>query len=88
MISIIQSPLQLNPTNSDHTWSIISTNTGYTDFRYIVDIYTNPFETYSDKVARLKIAPNSYGVGIFDVSRIINSTLEDSREENPSNRSQ
>jgi len=71
MISIIQSPLQLNPTNSDHTWSIISTNTGYTDFRYIVDIYTNPFETYSDKVARLKIAPNSYGVGIFDVRNIL-----------------
>jgi hypothetical protein len=71
MITILQQPLQLNPSNSEHIFNIVSSHTGYTDFRYVVDVYMNPYESYATNVARLKIAPNTYGVGTFDLNNII-----------------
>lgn len=68
-------PLGLTPTNGDHTWTLFSSLTGQTNFRYVADIWINPYESTSEKVARIKIQPNSYGRGIFNVEDILKNYI-------------
>ena len=57
-------------------------------FQYYADLYYWSGTTaQSSSIPEYQLVkyPNASGVGIFDVSKIINSTLQDTREENPSN---
>lgn len=76
MISVITSPNRTTPTQTDHIYTLGSTSSGSTNYKYVVDVYMNPYEIYAEKVARIKISPNSYGTGIFDVRDIIFNYIE------------
>lgn len=75
-ISIIQEPLSLTPTNAQHAYNFYSTNYNLTDFRYVIDIWINPYQANAERVARLKIAPNSSGRGIVEISDIIRNYIK------------
>jgi hypothetical protein len=81
VVSLAQSPMVY--TLSENT-SVISS----ASFQYYLDLYywqgdiTTPPATSQYTLVKY---PNASNVGIFDVSKIINSTLTASRESNPSN---
>lgn len=74
-ITILQTPLDYTPTNAQHVYSAISNLSGTTDFRYVFDVWMNP-RTAPEKVARLIVSPNNYGVGIIDASEIIRNYIK------------
>ena len=76
MISVITSPSRTTPTQTDHIYTLGSTSSGSTNYKFVVDVYMNPYEAYAQKVARIKISPNAYGTGIFDVRDIIYNYIE------------
>jgi len=69
-ITINQQPLNYTPSNAQHIYNASSTLSGNTSMRYVFDIWINPFTT-PERIARVKVAPNSYGVGIVDVGDIV-----------------
>lgn len=75
-ISIIQQPLGYTPSNAQHAYTFSSTLTGNTDFRYVVDVWMSPRETNANRVARLRLAPNTFGVGIIDVGDIVKNYIK------------
>lgn len=83
-LTLIQSPLPVTESHSDHTWNIsLNDYSAYTDVRLIVDVYSNPYENDlgpnnitgtiqdSGKKARLLVPPNEFGNCIFNVETII-----------------
>lgn len=85
-ITIIQQPLDLTPSNAQHIYNVSSTLSGQTDFRYVFDVWINPYTTNKQRVARLKVAPNTAGNGIVDVGDIIrNYTKGNPRSSNKQN---
>lgn len=83
-LSIIQKPLDVCESHSDHTWNVsLNDYSAYTDIRLIVDIYQNPYGNEigpnnttgsiqnTKKACRLLIPPNTYGNCIFNVETII-----------------
>jgi hypothetical protein len=74
-ITILQQPLDYTPTNAQHAYTASSTLSGSTDFRYIFDVWTNP-RTGPERVARLLVSPNTYGVGIVDVGDIVKNYIK------------
>lgn len=87
-ISIIQTPATCSLAQSPIVFTANdNTNIIFEDgFQYNADLYYwsgNVANSGSLKYQMVKY-PNTSGVGIFDFSRIINSTLGDSREANPS----
>ena len=82
-ITILQEPLSYTPSNAQHPYTFSSTLSGNTDFRYVVDVYINPRQSNVTRIARLKLAPNSYGVGICDLGDIVkNYLIANPRSEN------
>jgi hypothetical protein len=78
--SLAQSPMVF--TVSENSGVIFSSS-----FQYNCDLYYwdgTPSQSGSAQYQLVKY-PNQSGVGMFEVSRIINSTLRDLREQNPSN---
>lgn len=78
MITILQEPLGLTPTNAEHIYTFSSSlynNPNYTNFKYVVDVWFRP-NTDPEKVVRLKIYPNEYGVGIVDVGEILTTYIK------------
>lgn len=75
-ISINQSPLELTPVNAYHIYNVSSTLSGNTDFRYVADVWLNPFQSTAVKVARLRIQPNTSGRGIFNIEQILQSYIK------------
>ena len=88
-LSILQSPLSVTETHSDHTWNVsLNSYSAYTDIRLIVDIYKNPYRNdlgpnnttgskqESSKIARLLIPSNEYGNCIFNVETIIRNIVK------------
>lgn len=88
-LTIIQKPLDVTETHSDHTWNVsLNDYSAYTDIRLVVDIYKNPYENdmgpndttgisqESGKVARLLIPSNEYGNCIFNVESIIRNFVK------------
>ena len=72
MISIIQEPYGLQPVNSEHIWTIYDDEyTGYTNYKYVVDFYIDPYEQGHEKIGRIKLRPNSSGRASFDARGII-----------------
>ena len=69
-ITIVQQPLDYTPSNGYHIYNVISTLSGATDFRYVFDVWVDPFNN-AEKIARLKVAPNTTGNGIVDVNEVI-----------------
>lgn len=80
LVSLAQSPMPI--TLAESTNVITSSS-----FQYVLDLYYwsgGPADSGSSKYTLVKY-PNESGVGIFDVSRILNSTLTDLLQTNPSN---
>ena len=76
MISITQEPYGLQPVNSDHIWTIYDDEyTGYTNYKYVVDFYIDPYEQGHEKIGRIKLRPNSYGRASFNAGDIINNYI-------------
>ena len=89
-LSITQTPATCSLAQSPTIFTLTETGTVIysSSFQYYADLYYWSGTTaQSSSIPEYTLVkyPNASGVGIFDVSRIINSTLEDSREENPSN---
>jgi hypothetical protein len=90
-LSITQTPALVSLAQSPMPFTLAESNTSLltsSSFQYIGELYywTGSL-TNSASAANYTIAkyPNTSGVGIFDVSKIINSTLQDTLYNNPSN---
>jgi len=83
-ITILQEPLGLTPTNAEHIYSFSSsTASSATNFKFVVDIWFRP-NTAPEQVARLKVYPNEYGVGMVDVAEILTNYFKaNPRSETP-----
>lgn len=75
MITIEQAPFRFMGSNMDHYFTLSSTNTALTNFKYVVDVYFNPYETTAEKIGRVKVRPNTYGKGIINVRDIIKNYI-------------
>lgn len=86
MITILQEPLGLTPTNAEHIYTFTSDKIGnplYPNFKFVVDVWFRP-NTAPERVARLKIYPNQSNVGIVDVSEVLNNYIKGNpRSETP-----
>lgn len=89
-LSIIQKPLDVTESHSDHTWNVgLNDYSAYTSVRLIVDIYVNPYQNdygtnqVTGRKCRLLVPPNQYGNAIFNVETIIRNFVT----ENPRNMS-
>ena len=87
-LSIIQFPATASLAQSPMIFSLSSsTDTTQSNFQYTADLYYwsgGEADSGSAKYVLVKY-PNSSGVGLFDVSRIVNSTLTDLAIANTSN---
>jgi hypothetical protein len=80
IVSLAQSPM---PITLEEDTAVITSSS----FQYVLDLYYwsgGPADSGSAKYTLVKY-PNESGVGIFDISRILNSTLTDLLQTNPSN---
>lgn len=80
LVCLAQSPM---PITLEENTNVITSSS----FQYVLDLYYwsgNPAVSGSSKYTLVKY-PNESGVGIFDVSRILNSTLTDLLQANSSN---
>ena len=89
-ISILQYPASCSLAQSPIVFSVSESSAANTSasFQYNADLYYwtgTTSDSASNPNYTLVKYPNSSNVGIFDFSRIVNSTLTDLREENPSN---
>jgi len=75
MITIEQNPAGFMGSNMDHYFTLSSTNTALSNYKYVVDVYFNPYETTAEKIGRVKIRPNTYGKGIINVRDIIRNYI-------------
>lgn len=78
MITIIQEPLGLTPTNAEHIYTFTSDKIGnpsYPSFKFVVDVWFRP-NTAPERVVRLKIYPNEYNRGIVDVNEILQNYIK------------
>lgn len=81
-LEILQSPLLITPSNTNHIYNVRTTAYTLTDFQYICDVYFRPGQVVwsgtntDNRVCRLKIRPNSYGNAIIDLEEIVRTLLE------------
>ena len=81
IVSLAQSPM---PITLEEDTAVITSSS----FQYVLDLYYwsgSPSGSGSQANYTLVKYPNESGVGIFDISRILNSTLTDLLQTNPSN---
>ena len=76
MITVEQKPITLTPVNVEHIYTFISTNNGYTDFRYVCDVYVDTTTANPTKVARLLVSPNTYGKGIINLETVVRNYVQ------------
>ena len=89
-LSILQFPASCSLAQSPIIFSVSESSAANTSasFQYNADLYYwtgLPNQSGSVPNYTLVKYPNASNVGIFDLSRIVNSTLTDLRQENPSN---
>jgi hypothetical protein len=90
-LSITQTPALVSLAQSPLAFSVAESNANLltsSSFQYIGQLYYwtgSQFQSSSNQTYTIAKYPNTSGVGIFDVSKIINSTLLDSLYNNPSN---
>ena len=71
-VSIIQNPANFQPSKSDALYFTVSANTANEPkFRYVYEIYVEGYKVFEGKST-----PNPYGLGIIDVSRVLDSYLQ------------
>lgn len=75
-ITILQQPLNYTPSNAQHIYNVVSNISGATDFRYIFDVWVSPYTAEQQRIARLKVSPNTTGNGIVDVGDIVKNYLK------------
>lgn len=76
MITVEQKPLDLTPSNVSHAYTFTSTFSGNTDFRYVIDLWVDTMTPTPSKITRILVSPNTYGKGIVEVGKIIESLVE------------
>jgi hypothetical protein len=88
-IQVLQKPSDIQPAQSPVVFSVIENSGAYTNnefqykaFLYVWDGNMNQSGSY---IYQARKYPNASGSGIFDFSRMINSTLTDLSATNPSN---
>jgi hypothetical protein len=88
-IQVLQKPSDIQPAQSPVVFSVIENSGAYTNnefqykaFLYVWDGNMNDSGSY---IYQARKYPNASGSGIFDFSRMINSTLTDLSATNPSN---
>ena len=70
-----------NPANNPMMYTLSSTNTGPSNFRYIADVYINGASTYN----RIEVVANpTYSSGVVDVSGIVQAALTSNNADNTS----
>ena len=90
-LSITQTPAVVSLAQSPLAFTVAESNANLltsSSFQYIGQLYYwtgSQFQSSSNQTYTIAKYPNTSGVGIFDVSKIINSTLLDSLYNNPSN---
>ena len=89
-LSITQTPATCSLVQSPTIFTLAETGDVVlsASFQYYADLYYwNGTTAQSSSIPEYQLVkyPNASRVGIFDVSRIINSTLQNTRQENPSN---
>lgn len=82
-LTILQKPLDVCPSHSDHTWNVaLNSYSAYTDIRLVVDVYSNPYENdwgtnqMSKKQCRLFIPVNEKGNCIFNVETLVRNFVQ------------
>lgn len=82
-LTILQKPLDVCPSHSDHTWNVaLNSYSAYTDIRLVVDVYSNPYENdwgtnqISKKQCRLLIPVNEFGNCIFNVETLVRNFVQ------------
>jgi hypothetical protein len=75
IINVDQSPLTITPSNAEHIYTLSSTGYTLSNFKYLVYIYFKPQGLNEELASILKVAPNSYGKAIMDVSEVIRTFL-------------
>ena len=89
-LSITQTPATASLAQSPIIFTVVESNPVLltsSSFQYVGDLYYwqgTPFASGSSDYTITKY-PNTSNVGIFDLNRIINSTLTDLLQQNPSN---
>ena len=80
--TIIQQPERLTPTGTEHIFTIDSTLSGETSYKYIVDVWIKPYaggtttsNNGRERIARIKSRPNNEGVMIVDLSEILQDAV-------------
>lgn len=89
LLEVIQQPLGVTESHSDHTWNIkMNDYSAYTDIRLVVDIYNNPYGNEigpnnttgtlqnTKKACRLLVPVNEYGHCIFNVETVIRNFVK------------
>ena len=90
-LSITQTPATASLSQSPIIFTVVESNTATltsSSFQYVGELYYwNGAITASGSIPNYTISkfPNNSNVGIFDLNRIINSTLTDLRQQNASN---
>jgi hypothetical protein len=79
-LTILQSPLSVTESHSDHTWNVaLNSYSAYTDIRLVVDLgpnnTTGTTQEYG-KIGRLLIPSNEFGNCIFNVETIIRNIVK------------
>jgi len=76
MITIQQEPYGLQPVNSEHIWTIYDDDyANYTNYKYVIDFYIDPYESGAEKIGRIKLRPNTYGKASFNAKDIIKNYI-------------
>lgn len=70
--SIVTTPYEFQPTKSDGIyWTVSATTSSEPKFRYVYNLYVNDYPVFAGKAT-----PNPYGLGIIDVSRVLNNYVQ------------
>lgn len=88
-IQVLQKPSDIQPAQSPMVFSVIENSGAYTgsEFQYTANLYiwNGTLNNSGSYVYSARKYPNASGSGIFDFSKMINSTLTDLTATNPSN---
>jgi hypothetical protein len=69
---IIKNPADFQPSKSDSLYFTVSANTtSQPKFRYVYEVYVENYKVFEGKAT-----PNPYGLGIIDISRVLDSYLQ------------
>lgn len=88
-ITVVQKPGDIQPAQSPIVFSVLESTQAYTssEFQYTANLYVwaGNMSQSGSYVYQARKYPNPSGSGIFDFSKMINSTLTDLAATNPSN---